>query len=141
MAIVFFYQALKEVLSLKSVIRENCSGCKSLMVAKQHDLCMMTGYGLQLYQCVQEALNRVSRKRLMTVMLDLVKQSDTDFESVFSELFLENDPLEQIKYDTEKQLEFVCYLLDKPVPVERYTIRNRMNAICNVYDFEQENDT
>ena len=138
MANIFFYQALKEVLSLKQVIRENCSGCKSVLTAKQHDLCMMTGYGLQLYHCVEEALNHVSRKRLMSVMLDLVKQSDSNFESVFNELFLDNDPLEQIKYDTEKQLEFVCYLLDKPVPVEHTTNRNRMNMICCVYDYEQE---
>ena len=46
---------------------------------------MMTGYGLQLYHCVEEALNHVSRKRLMSVMLDLVKQSDSNFESVFNE--------------------------------------------------------
>ena len=98
----------------------------------------MTRYGLHLYHCVEEALNHVSRKRLMSVMLDLVKQSDSNFESVFNELFLDNDPLEQIKYDTEKQLKFVCYLLDKPVPVEHTTNRNRMNMICCVYDYEQE---
>ena len=133
---LFFYKALKEVLPLNEVVREKCFGCTVNHPSQnKHDLCLMSGYGMQLYNCYKEALLRVSRAKLMETLVDQVKHSNTEFVDVFELLFTNYDPLERIKHDGEMQLEFICFLLDKELPYHISGIdRAKLYAVCAEYD-------
>ena len=133
---LFFYKALKEVFPINAVVKEKCFGCSVNHPSQdQHDLCLMSGYGMQVFNTYQEALLRVPRAKLMETLVDVVKHSNTDFVDVFTLLFTEYDPLERIKHDGEMQLEFVCFLLDKELPYHSSGIdRTKIYAICAEYD-------
>ena len=134
---VLFYKALKKELQLEQVISENCFGCiVNHPSQRQHDLCLMSEYGEQVFRCYEQALSQVSRPKLMETLIDLVQQSDTiDFMHVFKELFIQKDPLEQIKYDSEMQLEFVSFLLDENKVISG-TDRNKIYSICHGHDYK-----
>ena len=127
----FFFQALKNVFPLRQTVTDNCFGCIANHPSqRQHELCLMTEYGVQLLQCYQEALERVPRTKLMEELTGLVVQSDTNFVEVFNQLFKESDPLERIKYDAEMQLEFICYFLDKEIPSNGGSDRQKISNVC-----------
>ena len=132
-----FFEALKEVLPLRQIIEEKCFGCSVHHPSqRQHDLCLMSGYGAQVLCCYKEALERVPRLQLMEALVRIVEKSNTDFIDVFNKLFIKRDPLERIKHDTDLQLEFICFLLDKKKPLSGHN-KERICSIC--YDFDIEN--
>ncbi len=135
----FFFQALKHVFPIDQAINNNCFGCSVHHPSqRQHDLCLMAGYGEQLRVCYQEALDMVPRTKLMNELISLIVQSDTNFADVFRQLFNESDPLERIKHDGEMQLEFICYLLHTEIPASGGSDRQKISSICFDHDNKKE---
>ncbi len=110
---LLFFESVKKVLNLREIVQENCFGCMVNHPSQvQHDLCLMSGYGEQLYQCYQEALNRISRPALMKILIQMIEDSDTvTLSELINELFIQKDPLGQIQNDIEMQYKFICFLL------------------------------
>ena len=113
-----FYKAVDKVLKLDKVIGENCFGCQVNHPSQcQHDLCTMASDGERVFRCYEQALNNISRKELMETLLEIIaEQTEYTILNVFRTLFIEKDPLEQLKYDTEMQLEFLCFHLKMQRP-------------------------
>ena len=128
---IFFFEAIKEVLPLQNVITQSCND-------SAHTLCKKTPRAMQLYHCYQEALNVVSRKRVMECFISLIEQSDTSLNEIFYQLFIETDPLEQLKYDTETQLEFICFLLHREIPKDGITDKDKIFFLCNTCTIEED---
>jgi len=124
-----FFKAIKKVWNLDKIVKARCYGCQVHHPSqRRHDLCL-SGYGEIVFRCYEEALNKVSRSELMQALVD--EESD-NFIDLFKNLFIDKDPLEQIKYDKEMQLEFICFVLDMKKPsYKNYTI----SSVCFDYDY------
>ena len=128
-----FYKAIEKVFKLDKVIGENCFGCQVNHPSQgQHDLCTMASYGEQLFRCYEEALNNISRPELMDTLLEIVAGGQP-FQNVFRTLFIEKDPLEQLKYDKGMQLEFLCFYLQMERP-KNMSDRDAIADICHAKD-------
>lgn len=130
-----FYQAVKEVFPLDAVVKTNCFGCSVNHPSQdQHDLCLMSGVGMQIFRCYKEALVRIPGRKLMETLVEVVDKSEMKFVDAFDFLFSESDPLEKLKHDGEMQLEFVCFLLEKDIPYDVRSSEGKIYSICSEHD-------
>ena len=111
-----FLKAVKEVLPVDRVVRENCYGCVHYKCSqKDHDVCL-TSVGERIYSIVDEALETVSRRAVMDKVIELCDDDPLIVADVFKVVFRAQDPLQRVRHDNWWKLHLVSDLLGKPMP-------------------------
>ena len=112
-----FFEALRQVLPLPLIIREHCLGCTyGYLSQTEHDFCLNTGYGMQIYYCLQEALERMDIQQLHNAVKKEIPTKD------YTHL------LKTIQSDKNMQLKFCQFLLN---------VNNEYNDILSLcYDYD-----
>ncbi len=89
-----FFEALREVLPLSQIIRERCPGCiHGYLSQTEHDFCLM-GYGMKIYYCLQEALERTDIQKLD----EMVKKTTQTKNYGYLLKTIQNDKNMQLKF-------------------------------------------